>query len=80
MGKKVIKIGTKVRHTLWSGKDLVGAVTRIERCKCGEKYGKEIKQVDFDKRVDYAGNTECVFDLDNGHWCYGSEIKEIVEV
>ena len=75
---KVIKIGTRVKHTLFGGGEYEGVVERIEECETGSKSGKSIEQVDFDKRVDYEAGTECIFDLDNGHWCYGSQIKEIV--
>jgi hypothetical protein len=77
--KQVIKIGTKVKHTLFGGSKCEGVVTYIEKCKMGSKNGRPIEQVDFNKKVDYDNGTECIFDLDNGHWCYGSQILSIVE-
>ena len=37
-----------------------------------DKYGVEVDSVPFSER-EY-----CVFSLNNGHWCYGEQIVEIV--
>ena len=37
-----------------------------------DKYGVEVDSVPFSER-EY-----CVFDLNNGHWCYGEQIDSIV--
>lgn len=67
-----IKVGDKVRHTSFSGKELEGTITCIEVCKLGSKEGRSIQEWDEKK------HPEVICTLDNGHWCYGSQIKQIV--
>ena len=71
----IIKIGTKVKYRgcFGSGSPEIVEVRNIER---GEsiysKYGKPVGSVPFSCRE------RCVFDLSNGHWCYGDQIDSIV--
>ena len=44
-------------------------VLKIERCRKGEKYGKQVDSIG-EYELDRA-----VFDLDNGHWAYGYQIQ-----
>lgn len=70
-----IKVGTKVRYRgcFGMGQPEVVKVERIERSiEKRSKYGKKVASVPFAER-EY-----CIFDLDNGHWCYGEQIDEIV--
>jgi hypothetical protein len=67
----MIKIGSKV---LWRGgfgnhsPEWV-TITGIERCEHKRsKYGCSVEKIEWGKR-EYA-----VFDLDNGHWCYGEQL------
>ena len=70
----IIKIGTKISYRGGFGteKPQVVSVTGIERVKSGEKYGKKVGMTFF------RDKDECVFDLDNGHWCYGDQIDKVV--
>lgn len=70
-----IKIGSKVLYRgcfgMYSPTEVV--VTGIERSDYKrDKYGKPVDSVPFGER-EY-----CVFDLDNGHWCYGEQIDGLV--
>jgi len=75
MDKSVIKIGTRVK---WSGawntdphKEVY--VEGIQKCKeKHEKYGDNVEEISWEDK-DYG-----VFDLSNGHWCYGNQIHDIV--
>lgn len=71
---KVIKVGTKVRHTLFGGGVYEGVVTSIELCKNGSKYGREVSSMPL-------GQEDRIYNitLDNGHWCYGYQIKSIIK-
>ena len=62
--RKLIKIGTKVDSRFGEAK-----VTSIDLCEnAGEKEGIHVEKI----RVDLKDR--CIFDLDNGHWCYGYQI------
>jgi hypothetical protein len=50
---------------------VTGVVDSIEKCKVGEKYGKPVSSAPFG-----AGNY--TFGLDCGNWCYGDQIRAIV--
>lgn len=74
--ENIIKIGTKVKYRGCFGTDKPSdvVVTHIERSEHKrDKYGDEVDSVPFDER-EY-----CVFDLDNGHWCYGEQIDKIID-
>lgn len=59
----IIKVGDRV-----STNHGIANVTAIEYCTDDPKYGQDMQQVGEDIK-DY-----CVFDLNNGHWCYGSQL------
>jgi hypothetical protein len=62
--RQLIKIGTKVDSKFGEAK-----VTSIELCEAeGLKEGIHVDKVWVDLK------DRCVFDLDNGHWCYGYQI------
>jgi len=67
-----IRVGDKVRHKLFGGEIKEGTITDIEICKLGTKEGRTVTQCDLDKHP----NVVC--DIDNGHWCYASQIIEII--
>ena len=71
---KTIKIGSKVRYRGGFGQHEPEVVTieGIEKVKDGEKYGRAVCSIPF------ADREHGVFDLDNGHWCYGYQIEEVV--
>ena len=72
---KRLKKGTKVlyRPLFGFGPQTEVTILSIDRCeRKGSKYGKEVNSIPF-KDKDYG-----VYDLDNGHWCYGDQIDAIV--
>lgn len=71
----VIKQGTKVIYRGCWGEDVPKEATVINVVKCkeiGEKYGDTVDEVTFNEK-DY-----CTFDLDDGHWCYGTQVDAVV--
>ena len=77
MGKNIIEIGTKIKVNI-QNKDIIGAVTNIQRCECGEKYGEDIDSVklsEAQKSCDY----DYTISLDCNKWCYGEQVKEIID-
>ena len=65
MKTNYIEIGTKVDSRFGEAK-----VTGIELCKShSEKYGIDVPKVFVEDK------DRCVFDLDNGHWAYGYQIR-----
>ena len=73
---KQIKIGSRV---MWRGSwghdpAVETTVTHIEQTtEPHSKYGTEVAFIDFDER-------DCsVMDLENGHWCYGDQIVEVLD-
>ena len=75
--EKKIEIGTKISHTLFGGGFYEGNVIGIERCPVGQKYGTPVDSVTMEQIN--KGTHEYVLDIDNGHWCYGEQVKGIVE-
>lgn len=72
---KIIKIGSKVKYRGDFGVAPATEViiTGIERSEYKrDKYGEPVQEVPFSER-EY-----CVFDLDNGHWCYGEQIDKLI--
>jgi hypothetical protein len=70
---KVLKIGDEV---IWKGgfgmdKPKVAKVEGIELTR-GGKYGDPVDEIEWSEVYD---RNVCV-DLDNGHWAYGSQIKQ----
>ena len=68
--KKTLKVGDKVMWKGAWGTQLPKETTieSIQLCENGEKYGDDVEECDFNNYQD------CVFDLTNGHWCYGYQI------
>ena len=74
--KNLIKIGTKVT---WSGswntnpeqEVIVEGISKREFD--GDKEGTPIDEIPFEEK------DNCIFDLDNTHWCYGSQIHGIID-
>ena len=44
-----VKIGDKIRHTLFGGEVCVGMVEDIQICRQGEKEGRSVKSADVSK-------------------------------
>ena len=74
--KNIIKIGTKVK---WSGSwntdpEQEVIVEGISKCEFeGDKNGTPIDEIPFDEK------DNCIFDLDNRHWCYGEQIVDLLD-
>lgn len=73
-GISIVKVGTKVcyRGSWGKGEYATASVIDIEECENGEKYGTPVDSTPIEKVED------CVFTLDDGHWCYGWQIYEII--
>ena len=74
--KKQIKVGSRVmwRGGFGSEPAVEAKVKRIEETdEPHDKYGREVDSIDFENR-------DCsVIDLDNGHWCYGDQIEDVLD-
>ena len=68
----------KGHKVMWRGsfgkdKPVEAVVNSIEKCEDGCKEGREVSSVDWSD----VDSRNYVIDLDNGHWCYGTQITEI---
>ena len=70
---KVVKVGTEIVHTLFGGGSYTAKVLGIEKCPEGSKNGKPVSSMAMRNK-----DHNYVLDLDNGHWCYGYQVKEVV--
>ena len=66
-----VKIGDKIKHTLFGGEVCVGFVEDMQICRRGMKSGRYVKSADVSKH-------HGVIDVDNGHWCYFDQVKEVI--
>lgn len=66
-----VKVGDKIIYEPWSGPRKTATIEGIQICRQGEKYGREVGSCDISK---YYG----VLDLDNGHWCYFYQVKQVI--
>ena len=76
MEKNIIKIGTKVSYKgAWGTKPEKEAIVKaMQICeKEGEKYGDDTDEIPW-----YEKNYG-VYDLSDGHWCYGYQIVSIIK-
>ena len=67
-----VKVGDKIKHTLFGGEVCTGIVEDMQICRLGMKSGRSVNSADVSE---YHG----VIDLDNGHWCYFDQVKEVIE-
>lgn len=75
-GFNSIKVGTIIIYRLsWGTGALTKAKVRnIELCKNEwDKYGERVNEVSVNDV------NRSVFDLDDGHWCYGYQVEEIIQ-
>ena len=73
---KQIKIGSRVMWRGGWGRDpaVEAKVERIEETdEPHDTDGREVDSIDFENRE------RSVIDLDNGHWCYGDQIVEVLD-
>ena len=73
---KFIKIGSKVSYKgAWGSmpeKEVI--IEGIEKClEEGMKEGEPVDEIDWSEK-DYG-----VYDLSDGHWCYGYQIVSLIE-
>ena len=71
---QVVKVGTKITHTLFGGGRYDAIVERIEKCPNGSKYGKVVSSMKMENR-----SRNYVLELNNGHWCYGDQVLAILD-
>ena len=74
--KNIIKIGSKViyRGTFGMGYPEEVTIEGISKCEFeGDKNGTPIDEIPFDEK------DNCIFDLDNRHWCYGKQIDSLLD-
>lgn len=71
----ILKIGDKVMWRGAWGKDPAeeAIIEGIELCLDGAKYGDAVESVSWND----VKNGNVVVSLDNGHWAYGHQIKQI---
>lgn len=75
-GFNSIKVGTKIiyRPSWGTGALTKVKVRNIELCKNeGDKYGERVSEVSVNDV------NRSIFDLDDGHWCYGYQVEEITQ-
>lgn len=71
---QIVKVGTRISHTLFGGGRYDAVVESIEKCPNGLKYGKVVSSMNMEER-----SRNYILDLNNGHWCYGSQVLEILD-
>ena len=67
----LIRIGDRV-----STKYGEASIVTIDEVQLGEKYGHEVFEANLGS-ADSILRTRYVVDLDDGHWVYGTDIREI---
>jgi hypothetical protein len=73
-GNKTIKVGMEIYYRPSWGMDApkISKVISIELCENeNEKYGVSVEEVPVENV------NLCVFDLSDGHWCYGWQVFAI---
>ena len=66
-----VKIGDKIKHTLFGGEVCTGIVEDMQICRQCMKSVRYVKSADVSKH-------HGVIDVDNGHWCYFDQVKEVI--
>lgn len=51
-------------------------VEGIQKCPSGSKSGRDVNSVDWSS----VNSRTIVVDLDNGHWAYGTQLKQIINL
>jgi hypothetical protein len=72
--KNIIKVGDTINYATFFGggpvkSAKVETLTLTEHPR--EKYGQEVLAAD----IESVKSNRVVFGLDDGHWCYGSQVK-----
>lgn len=70
-----LKVGDKVmwRGNFGSGPPKMATVESIEICPEGSKNGRSVGSVLWSA----VKTRRVVIDLDNGHWCYGTQVDKV---
>ena len=66
-----VKLGDKIRHTLFGGEVCTGIVEDMQICRKAIKSGRSVKSADVSKH-------HGVIDVDNGHWCYFDQVRAVL--
>lgn len=66
-----VKVGDKIKHTLFGGEVCVGIVEDMQICRQGMKSGRSVKSANVSKH-------HGVIDVDNGHWCYFDQVRAVL--
>lgn len=69
---KRVKIGDQVEYATWTIQGRKATVKAIEICKCGEKNGRMVNSCDLDL------HQEGTITLNDGHWCYFDQVKQVI--
>ena len=66
-----VKVGDKIKHTLFGGEVSTGIVEDMQICRQGMKSGRSVKSANVSKH-------HGVIDVDNGHWCYFDQVRAVL--
>lgn len=72
--ERTIKVGDRIRHSLFSGTTLEGKVIGITKCFKGSKQGTDVQSMPFN-----SYDRSYILDIDNGHWCYDNQVIKVLE-
>lgn len=69
-----LSVGNTIKYQPWGKEPLQTAkVEGIEICREGEKYGRQVNNVNLEK------HNNGTLDLDDNHWCYFYQVKEVLQ-
>ena len=68
---KRVKIGDQVEYATWTIRGRKATVKAIEICKHGEKNGRMVNSCDLNL------HQEGTITLNDGHWCYFDQVKQV---
>jgi hypothetical protein len=70
-----LKVGNSVYWSGGFGNDTpkIAKVLSIQWCEVGSKYGDKQSNIEWNR----VNSRQVVLDLDNGHWCYGTQVEQV---
>ena len=69
---KQVKIGDHVVYMPWSAPNRTAIVEAIEICRHGEKNGRMVNSCGLNL------HQEGTITLNDGHWCYFDQVKQVI--
>ena len=66
-----VKVGDKIKHTLFGGEVCTGIIEDMQICRQGMKSGRSVQSADVSKH-------HGVIDVNNGHWCYFDQVRAVL--